>query len=73
VQLSFGVQATEEAVTNWFAKYGDIQDVKLLRKPSGDLIGCAFVQYSQVPCAARAIKECNAKPFLGNVFSEFPF
>ena len=58
-------KATDEAVTNWFSKYGEIQDVKLLRKQNGDLVGCAFVQYSKVPFAAKAIKECNAKPFLG--------
>ncbi|XP_057380965.1 RNA-binding protein 28-like [Daphnia carinata] len=61
--LSF--KATEDAVRNWFLKYGEIEDVKLLRKPNGTLVGCGFVQYKTVPCAARAIKECNAKPFLG--------
>jgi nucleolar protein 4 len=69
--LSF--KATEEAVTNWFSKYGEIQDVKLLRKANGDLVGCAFVQYSKVPFAAKAIKECNAKPFLGKHTSTQPF
>ena len=58
-------QATEEAVKNWFLRYGEVEDVKLLKKPDGTLVGCAFVQYKTVPCAARGIKECNAKPFLG--------
>ncbi|EFX90388.1 CG4806-PA-like protein [Daphnia pulex] len=57
--------ATEEAVKNWFEKYGEIEDVKLLKKPGGTLVGCGFVQFKTVPCAATAIKECNAKPFLG--------
>ncbi|XP_046658077.1 RNA-binding protein 28-like [Daphnia pulicaria] len=61
--LSF--KATEEAVKNWFEKYGEIEDVKLLKKPGGTLVGCGFVQFKTVPCAATAIKECNAKPFLG--------
>lgn len=61
--LSF--KATEEAVKNWFLQYGEITDVKLLKKPDGSLVGCGFVQFKTVPCASKAIKECNAKPFLG--------
>ena len=29
------LQATEEAVKNWFLKYGEIGDIKLLKKPIG--------------------------------------
>merc|ERR1712071_270079 len=61
--LSF--KATEEAVKNWFLRYGEVEDVKLLKKADGTLVGCAFVQYKTVPSAVRGIKECNAKPFLG--------
>jgi nucleolar protein 4 len=39
--------------------------VKLLKKPNGTLVGCGFVQFKIVASAAKAIKECNAKPFLG--------
>ena len=59
------LKATEEAVKNWFVRHGEVEDVKLLKKPDGTLVGCAFVQYKTVPGAAKGIKECNAKPFLG--------
>ncbi|KAI9555159.1 hypothetical protein GHT06_017674 [Daphnia sinensis] len=61
--LSF--KATEDAVRDWFLQYGEVADVKLLKKPDGSMVGCGFVQFKTVPCAAKAIKECNAKPFLG--------
>ena len=62
---SFLAQATEDAVKNWFDRYGEIQDVKLLKKADGTLVGCGFVQFKTMFNAAKAIKECNAKPFLG--------
>ena len=64
IVLSFA-QATEDAVKNWFDRYGEIQDVKLLKKADGTLVGCGFVQFKTMFNAAKAIKECNAKPFLG--------
>ncbi len=45
--------------------------MKLLKKPGGTLVGCGFVQFKTVPCAATAIKECNAKPFLGKKMLTF--
>lgn len=65
IKISFFLQSTEENVKEWFIKFGEIEDVMLLRKPNGDLKGCGFVQYKDLPAAAKAIKECNAKPFLG--------
>lgn len=58
-------KATEESLREHFTPYGDIIEVKLLKKPDGKLIGCAFVQYKNVPMAKKALLNTNMKPFLG--------
>lgn len=58
-------KSTEESLREHFAPYGDIIEVKLLKKPDGKLIGCAFVQYKNVPMAKKALLNTNMKPFLG--------
>lgn len=58
-------KATEDALREHFAPYGDIIEVKLLKKPDGKLIGCGFVQYKNVPMAKKALLSTNMKPFLG--------
>ncbi|XP_045453592.1 RNA-binding protein 28-like [Melitaea cinxia] len=62
-------KATEESLKDHFAPYGVIQEVKLLKKPDGKLVGCAFVHYKNVPMAKEAILNTNLKPFLGRPIS----
>jgi nucleolar protein 4 len=38
--------------------------LNILKKKDGKMVGCAFVQYSNVAEASKAIKELNGKPFL---------
>ena len=60
--LSF--KATEENMKGHFGKLGKVVDVNILKKKDGKMVGCAFVQYSNVAEAAKAIKELNGNNFL---------
>jgi nucleolar protein 4 len=52
-------------VRETFGKYGELAEVNILKKPNGQMVGCAFIQYKKINHAAKAIMEANAKPFLG--------
>lgn len=60
-------KATEESLREHFAKYGTVEEVKLLKKADGKLVGCAFVHFTHVPMANKAIAATNKKPFLGTL------
>ncbi|XP_049697375.2 RNA-binding protein 28 [Helicoverpa armigera] len=62
-------KATEDTLKEHFAPYGDILEVKLLKKPDGKLVGCAFVHFKNVPMAKKALLNTNMKPFLGRPIS----
>ncbi|XP_026492513.2 RNA-binding protein 28 [Vanessa tameamea] len=62
-------KATEESLKEHFDPYGVVQEVKLLKKPDGKLVGCAFVHFKNVPMATEAISQTNMKPFLGRPIS----
>lgn len=62
-------KATEETLKEHFQPYGDILEVKLLKKPDGTLVGCAFVHYKNIPMAKKALLNTNMKPFLGRPIS----
>lgn len=58
-------KATEESLKDHFSKFGTVEEVNLLKKPDGKLVGCAFVHYTHVPMAQKAIGATHSKPFLG--------
>lgn len=58
-------KATDESLNKHFAQFGKIEDLKLLKRPDGKLVGCAFVQYEKVNEAAKAILKATNKEFLG--------
>ncbi|XP_045539470.1 RNA-binding protein 28 [Papilio machaon] len=62
-------KATEESLKDHFEPYGIVQEVKLLKKPDGKLVGCAFVHFKNVPMAKKALLNTNMKPFLGRPIS----
>ncbi|KPJ07007.1 RNA-binding protein 28 [Papilio machaon] len=62
-------KATEESLKEHFEPYGTVQEVKLLKKPDGKLVGCAFVHFKNVPMAKKALLNTNMKPFLGRPIS----
>ena len=57
-------KATDENMKGHFGKLGKVVDVNILKKKDGKMVGCAFVQYSNVAEAAKAIKELNGNNFL---------
>ena len=38
--------------------------MNILKKKDGKMVGCAFIQYSNVTEASKALKDLNGKPFL---------
>ncbi len=56
--------ADEDTLREHFAKFGNVKETRVLRKPDGKLVGCAFVQFETVPQASKALKALNAQPFL---------
>ncbi|KAJ3658931.1 hypothetical protein Zmor_010644 [Zophobas morio] len=57
-------EATEETLREHFEKFGELEDVKILKKEDGKLVGCGFIQYKLVQKAAKARHHLNGKPFL---------
>jgi len=55
----------EEQLQEHFSKFGEINDIKLLQKPNGKLIGCGFVQFTVKQNAAKAIAHTSGKNFFG--------
>lgn len=56
---------TENNLLEYYQKFGDVVNVELLRRPNGDLVGCAFVQFKLVQNAAKARHHTNGKEFIG--------
>ncbi|XP_012255733.2 RNA-binding protein 28 [Athalia rosae] len=61
--LSFNI--TDEILKEHFSPFGNVEEVKILTRPDGKLVGCGFVQFSLVQSAAKAIHNLNLKPLLG--------
>lgn len=55
---------TEALLRTEFSKYGEITDLKILKKPDGRLVGCAFVQFQDYASSLKAIKGLNGKDLL---------
>ncbi|XP_055836806.1 RNA-binding protein 28 isoform X2 [Episyrphus balteatus] len=58
-------KATDKSLREHFEKFGTIQDLNLLKRPDGKLVGCAFIQYETINQAAKAILKTSNKDFLG--------
>lgn len=65
VVRNISFKATEEDLRKHFSQFGTVEEVKLLRKPDGRLVGCGFVHFTHVPMANKALTATNKKPFLG--------
>ncbi len=58
---------TEEAVRNFFAEYGEVNEVKLIKDQySGELRGFGFVEMPSKSDAQKAIQEANGAELEGN-------
>ncbi|TMW40518.1 hypothetical protein DOY81_014404, partial [Sarcophaga bullata] len=58
-------KSTEESVRKHFEQWGKLEDVNILRRPDGKLVGCAFVQYETINQATKAILKGNGQEMLG--------
>ena len=56
---------SEDTLRNLFSEYGEIEEIKLLKKSNGKLVGCGFVQFKKVTSAAKAIYYGNQKELDG--------
>lgn len=58
-------KTTEETLRQHFGQWGKLEDVNLLKRADGKLVGCAFVQYETINQATKAILKGNGKEMLG--------
>lgn len=59
------MQATEADIRKLYEPFGQIEEIDLLRRPDGKLVGCGFVQFKRVEDASKAIFNTNKKELLG--------
>lgn len=48
-------KSTKANLMEHFAKFGKVEELDILKKPDGKMVGCAFIQYEKVNEAAKAI------------------
>lgn len=60
-------KSTKANLMEHFATFGKIEELDILKKPDGKMVGCAFVQYEKVNDAAKAILMSSGKEILGRV------
>lgn len=58
-------KSTDEALRKHFGQWGTLEDVHILKRGDGKLVGCAFVQYESINQATKAILQANGKDLLG--------
>ncbi|XP_067629700.1 RNA-binding protein 28 [Eurosta solidaginis] len=58
-------KAKEDSFRKHFGQWGEIEELNILQRPDGKLVGCAFVQYANVNSASKAILRGNKQEFLG--------
>lgn len=58
-------KSTEEDLRKHFEQWGKLEEVNLLKRADGKLVGCAFVQYETINQATKAILKGNGNEMLG--------
>lgn len=56
---------SEKTLEDIFKEYGEIEEIKLLRKDDGKFVGCGFIQFKTVSSAAKAIYFANRREING--------
>ncbi|XP_052901634.1 RNA-binding protein 28 [Anopheles moucheti] len=56
---------TEDMLRSEFERFGNLEEVNILKREDGKLVGCAFLQFSQREESDRAIKEMDSQIFMG--------
>lgn len=60
---------TAEKLKEHYEKFGEVTEVNLLKKPDGNLVGCAFIQFKLVQKAAKARHHTDGKEFMDRIIS----
>lgn len=58
-------KAAEQDLRIYFGQWGEIEEINLLKRADGKLVGCAFIQYATINQATKAILKGNSKELLG--------
>ncbi|KAH8253354.1 hypothetical protein KR032_005032 [Drosophila birchii] len=58
-------KSTDESMREHFSQWGTLEDVHILKRGDGKMVGCAFVQYETINQATKAILHSNGKELLG--------
>ncbi|XP_002015483.2 RNA-binding protein 28 [Drosophila persimilis] len=58
-------KSTDASLREYFSKWGTLEDVNILKRGDGKLVGCAFVQYETINQATKAILKTNGKDLQG--------
>uniref|UniRef100_A0A1A9ZP68 RRM domain-containing protein n=1 Tax=Glossina pallidipes TaxID=7398 RepID=A0A1A9ZP68_GLOPL len=58
-------KAAEQDLRTHFGQWGEIEEINLLKRADGKLVGCAFIQYATINQATKAILKGNSKELLG--------
>uniref|UniRef100_A0A1B0FKE9 RRM domain-containing protein n=1 Tax=Glossina morsitans morsitans TaxID=37546 RepID=A0A1B0FKE9_GLOMM len=58
-------KAAEQDLRTYFGQWGEIEEINLLKRADGKLVGCAFIQYATINQATKAILKGNSKELLG--------
>ncbi|XP_011202096.2 RNA-binding protein 28 [Bactrocera dorsalis] len=65
IARNISYKVKEDALLKHFSQWGNVEELNLLKRSDGKLVGCAFVQYSRVNQASKAILKGNNMKFLG--------
>lgn len=60
-------KSKKESLMEHFSKFGKIEELDILKKHDGKMVGCAFVQFEKVTDAAKAILMSSGKEILGRM------
>ncbi|BFG05319.1 RNA-binding protein 28 [Drosophila madeirensis] len=58
-------KSTDASLREYFSKWGTLEDVNILKRGDGKLVGCAFVQYETINQATKAILKTNGTDLQG--------
>uniref|UniRef100_A0A1Q3EXT4 Putative rna-binding protein 28 n=1 Tax=Culex tarsalis TaxID=7177 RepID=A0A1Q3EXT4_CULTA len=56
---------TEKKLREAFEKFGTLEEVNILKRPDGRLVGCAFLQYTKKEESDKAIADMDGDVFMG--------
>lgn len=65
IARNISYKVREDTLLKHFSQWGNVEELNLLKRTDGKLVGCAFVQYSGVSQASKAILKGNNIKFFG--------